>query len=196
MFVETIKVLNGCFYNLEYHEKRARETAMACFGRRLSWDTASMVVPEEARVGLVKCRVVYDTGIREVTFQPYVMRKIGSLRLVDGGNIDYRYKATDRSALTALLDQRAGCDDILIVRDGRITDTSFSNVVFEDAGGGLYTPDTCLLKGTRRESLLDAGIIRECPITVDDIRRFRKVLLVNAMIGLEDGVGVLTGKII
>lgn len=124
------------------------------------------------------------------------MRKIGSLRLVDGGNIDYRYKATDRSALTALLDQRAGCDDILIVRDGKITDTSFSNVVFEDAGGGLYTPDTCLLKGTRRESLLDAGIIRECPITVDDIRRFRKVLLVNAMIGLEDGVGVLTGKII
>ena len=95
-----------------------------------------------------------------------------------------------------MLDQRAGCDDILIVRDGRITDTSFSNVVFEDAGGGLYTPDTCLLKGTRRESLLDAGIIRECPITVDDIRRFRKVLLVNAMIGLEDGVGVLTGKII
>lgn len=196
MFVETIKVLDGVFYNLEYHEKRARETAFACFGRPLLWDTGRMIVPDGVRGGLVKCRVVYDTEIREVTFQPYVPRKIDSLRLVDGGDMDYRYKSTDRSAFAAMLELRDGCDDVLIVRGGKITDTSFSNVVFEDAGGCLYTPDTYLLGGTRRKSLLDAGIIRELPITVDDIGRFRRVLLVNAMIGPEDEVGVLTGSIL
>lgn len=52
---------------------------------------------------------------------------------------------------------------MLIVRDGWVTDTSFTNVVFEDAGGGLYTPETCLLEGTRRQSLLDEGRIQACP---------------------------------
>ena len=78
----------------------------------------------------------------------------------------------------------------LIVRDGWVTDTSFTNVVFEDVVGGLYTPDTYLLEGTRRQGLLDAGKIQACPIRVEDIGHFQRVLLVNAMIGLEDEISV------
>ena len=79
---------------------------------------------------------------------------------------------------------------MLIVRDGWVTDTSFTNVVFEDVGGGLYTPETCLLEGTRRQSLLDERRIQACPIRVEDIRYFRRVFLVNAMIGIEDEISV------
>lgn len=35
------------------------------------------------------------------------------------------------------------------------------------------------------------GRIQACPIRVEDIRHFRRALLVNAMIGLEDEVEVL-----
>ena len=63
-------------------------------------------------------------------------------------------------------------------------------MVFEDAGGRLYTPDTCLLEGTRRQSLLDVGRIQARPIRVEDIGHFQRVLLVNAMIGLEDAIRV------
>ena len=71
-----------------------------------------------------------------MSFQPYVMRRIRSLRLVNGDGVDYRYKSTDRSVFARLLEKRGECDDVLIVRDGWVTDTSFTNVVFEDAGGG------------------------------------------------------------
>ena len=170
-FVETIKVLDGQFCNLEAHERRARRTVEAIWGKSLAW-------------------VVYDWVVREVSFQPYAMRQIKSLRLVDGDKVDYRYKSTDRSMFIRLMEQRGECDDVLVVRDGWVTDTSFTNVVFEDVVGGLYTPDTYLLEGTRRQSLLDVGKIQACPIRVEDIGHFQRVLLVNAMIGLEDEISV------
>ena len=37
-FIETIKVLDGQFYNLEAHERRARVTAEAFFGKPLAWE--------------------------------------------------------------------------------------------------------------------------------------------------------------
>ena len=48
----------------------------------------------------------------------------------------------------------------------------------------------CLLEGTRRQSLLDVGRIQARPIRVEDIGHFQRVLLVNAMIGLEDEISV------
>lgn len=155
-----------------------------------------MVVPAAMCSGLVKCRVVYDSEVRKVSFLPYAMRRIKSLRLVSGDGVDYRYKSTDRSVFARLLEERGKCDDVLIVRDGWVTDTSFTNVVFEDACGGLYTPETCLLEGIMRQSLLDEGRIQACPIRMEDIHRFRRVLLVNAMIGLEDKISISVVNIV
>ena len=91
-FIETIKVLNGQFCNLDAHERRAKATTEAFLGKSLAWEVGGMVVPTEMCSGVVKCRVVYDSEVREVCFQPYVMRRIGSLRLVNGDGVDYRYK--------------------------------------------------------------------------------------------------------
>ena len=195
-FVETIKVFNGVFCNLEYHERRAQATAVAFFGKPLVWSVDRVVIPENMRFGLVKCRVEYDAEIRTISFQPYVMRTIRSLKLVNGDGVDYRYKSTDRTALARLLEQREACDDVLIVREGRITGTSFTNVVFEDSSGDFYTPDTCLLEGTCRRSLLDAKKIQSCPIRVEDVSKFQRVLLINAMIGLEDRLCVPVENIV
>ena len=52
-FVETIKVLDGQFYNLEAHERRARATAEAFFGKPLAWEVGRMVVPAAMCSGLV-----------------------------------------------------------------------------------------------------------------------------------------------
>lgn len=125
-FIETIKVLDGQFYNLEAHERRARVTAEAFFGKPLAWEVGRMVIPATMCSGLVKCRVVYDSEVREVSFQPYVMRRIRSLRLVNGDGVDYRYKSTDRSVFARLLEKRGECDDVLIVRDGWVTIPHFT----------------------------------------------------------------------
>ena len=69
-FIETIKVLNGQFCNLDAHERRAKATTEAFLGKSLAWEVGGMVVPTEMCSGVVKCRVVYDSEVREVCFQP------------------------------------------------------------------------------------------------------------------------------
>lgn len=98
-------------------------------------------------------------------------------------------KYADRSALARLLQRRDDCDEILIVRDGAITDTSYSNVAFFD-GRKYVTPDTFLLNGTRRQYLLGTGVLTERRITPSDLGGFERVVLINAMLGIEDDLAV------
>ena len=69
-----------------------------------------------------------------------------------------------------------------------ITDTSYSNVVFKDSEGKLYTPCSTLLDGTKRQRLLATDIIQEKEIHVNDIHSFVGLYLINAMIDIEDNL--------
>jgi 4-amino-4-deoxychorismate lyase len=90
---------------------------------------------------------------------------VNSLKLVDVcSDFDYHLKFADRSALNSLRELRGDCDEILIVKNGYITDTSYSNVVFTD-GQHFVAPSTFLLPGTMRASLLNWGLITEATIT-------------------------------
>ncbi len=101
------------------------------------------------REGLNRLRIVYGREIEEVTYTPYQMRQVNTLRLVVDDAVDYTYKSTDREGLNRLYARRDGADDVLIVKDGRLTDTSIGNVAFFD-GQKWYTPLHPLLKGTMR----------------------------------------------
>jgi 4-amino-4-deoxychorismate lyase len=78
----------------------------------------------------------------------------------------------------------ATADDILIIKNGFITDTSFSNIAFFD-GTQWFTPFTYLLNGTQRQHLLRQGAIVETEITPSDLKQFRYAKLINAMLDLE-----------
>lgn len=190
MFSEAIKLKDGVLYNLSYHEKRMRRTIEHFFG--VSFPLL-IEIPEDKMIGLFKCRIVYSDQIHSVEFIPYSFRKVQSLALVKDGSIDYVYKYTDRVALNILL-TKSRCDDIIITKDGYVTDASSSNLVFEDKTG-LYTPSTYLLRGTKREYLLDKGMIQERTIKEEDIRNYDSVFLINAMMDLEDGIKIPVVKI-
>ena len=91
------------------------------------------------------------------------------------------YKSTDRSRLNALVAQKGNCDDIIIVKHGLLTDTSFTNLAIFD-GKHWVTPRHPLLPGTKRAALLDKGMIQKADITLEDLRNANKVSLFNAMI--------------
>ena len=76
------------------------------------------------------------------------------------------------------------------IKNSQVTDTSFSNVVFKDHTGKLYTPKSTLLAGTKRGQLLEAGIIQEKEVQVSDINSYMGVYLINAMIDIEDNIFV------
>ncbi|MDR2404967.1 MAG: hypothetical protein LBE27_01180, partial [Deltaproteobacteria bacterium] len=50
--------------------------------------------------------------------------------------------------------------------------------------------ERALLKGVKRQSLLDKGIISKRRITPDNLGDFQKVFFINAMIDLEDDISV------
>ena len=129
-------------------------------------------------------RVVYDKdGVRDVSFAAYHPLNIHSLKLVTCNDINYDYKSADRSHLQKLKEQRGDCDEIIIVRNGLLTDSSYSNIALFD-GEHWYTPKHPLLKGTMRQSLIDQGILQECVLRPEDLNRFTKVSLINAMMPL------------
>lgn len=188
-FLETIKIKEGRFCNLSTHIDRMQKTAKAFFLKIPLLTDEQLDIPAIYRSGTVKCRIIYDSDIREITFTPYCPRSVSSLRLISCDSIDYDFKYTNRQSLTNLLEQRNGCDEILIVKNGLITDTSYSNVVFQSAGG-FYTPSDYLLNGTKRQALLKQSIIRECAIRPENIQQYDRIFLINAMLDLEDNISL------
>ena len=88
-----------------------------------------------------KTRVVYGKqGVEAVEYAPYFIRNINSLQVVEDDTITYGYKSTDRSRLNALVAQKGNCDNIIIVKHGLLTDTSFTNLAIFD-GKHWWLPD-------------------------------------------------------
>jgi 4-amino-4-deoxychorismate lyase len=189
--LETIKIKDRRVFALDRHNDRANRSRRALFGSRdsldlgLSLDAAQIIPPG----GLVRCRVLFAEQVERVEYHPYRLPVISSLLIVHADDIDYRYKFEDRRALSELFSRRGAADEILIVRDGLVTDTSISNVVCFD-GERYVTPARPLLDGTKRAALLESGAVSPADISIDDLGKYMKVLLVNSLIDLEDDVSV------
>lgn len=185
-YIETIKIVNGIPMNIDCHADRMRSTSGLMM--------PEIVVPDSFCDNVIKCRILYDSEISEISFSAYTTPKIRSLAIIESPDIEYSKKYADRRSIDNLFNKRGAKDDILIVRNGNISDTSFCNVVFESPDG-LFTPDTPLLEGTKRSMLISADIIRPCRITINDLWRYNSAHLINAMLDLEDNVTVRISNI-
>ncbi len=187
LLVETIRVENGKMLNISFHNERMIRSIYEIFGIRSSIDLCRIIeVPEYAQSGVYKCRVVYDDSITLIEFLPYVIRQVSSLRLVFDDEISYSYKYINRDKINMHYESRGNCDDILIVKNGLVTDSSYANVIFRNSDGSWVTPATCLLQGTRRANLIKQGLISESTITYNDICSYSGIKIINAMLDIED----------
>ena len=186
-FVETICRIGGVAQRLPQHQARYEATLHHFYGNEVEPTSLSDIVKKiPISSNKEKVRVVYDeTGILSVSSEPYVVRSMRSLQLVCADEIDYSYKSTDRSTLNALMQQRGHCDNIIIVKHGWLTDTSYTNLAFWD-GLHWYTPAHPLLKGTMRAALLAEERLIERDIGVDEIGSFKTISPFNAMLNLGD----------
>ncbi len=209
-FIETICVVDGRPQALAYHRARVRDTVTAVQFSGITPESGAVAEAEAAADCLLqralkqntahsagrraKLRVAYRVDsapapsaveIEQATLTPYRLPKIRSLRLVDGGDIEYRLKYSDRSALERLYRRRGRCDDILIVRRGLLTDTFICNVGLYD-GFRWQTPAGPLLAGTRRARLIDQGCIEPAAISAAGLGRYTQLALFNAMIDLGE----------
>lgn len=194
-FLETIRLENGVFPYLPYHQNRFDRTRKFHFPTQTSIRLAEVLkVPIAYERGVYKVSVEYHADIVQESYTPYVIRTVKSLKLIDGKHIDYKYKYADRSAINALFAKRGECDDILMVKDGRLTDTSYANIILYD-GQFWYTPATPLMQGTCRARLIEEGKVLPTDIYVEHLKDFQEIRLINAMMSFEEGPKVAVSDV-
>jgi 4-amino-4-deoxychorismate lyase len=196
LLLETIQLLDGNLQNVEYHNRRLNASIKECFGVDVNNDISELIqIPPEYKTGLHRCRLIYDYKSFHIEFTSYTFRNIKSLRLVYDDQIDYHLKFADRSRLDFLFSQREDCDDIIIVKNGCLTDSFAANLVFGD-GIRWFTPDTPLLAGTMRAQLLDNDFLTETRITISNFREYKYVGLINAFLTIGNMPVILVESIV
>jgi 4-amino-4-deoxychorismate lyase len=194
LLFETIRIEHSQVANARWHLARIAESLEKVFGCNLPVvfpdaadrkgisplnlfeELTHFSLPEE----LHKCRVIYDTSIIDIQITPYLKKTPKTFKLIECDSISYSFKLTDRQELDRLFGLRNDADEIIIVRNGCITDTSIANLVFFD-GKNYFTPDTPLLEGTHRARLLFEQKIIQCRISADDLKKYISFKPINAM---------------
>lgn len=184
-FIESIKVEDQEAFLLDLHQKRVNET-FARFGKESAVDLQKIFKNLELdEDGLFKLRIVYDLDKNFSTqLIPYAIPEIHSFQLVENNTFDYSFKFEDRKEFERMKIQ-AKAEEIIIVKNNHITDTSLSNLLFLK-GKEWFTPSTFLLNGVMRQHLLKTKKIRETEITLNNIREFSHFQIINAMNDFDD----------
>jgi 4-amino-4-deoxychorismate lyase len=184
-FIESIKIEDQEVFLLELHQKRVNAT-FAHFGMENSIDLAKIIkdlqIDED---GFFKLRIVYDLNRNYKTqLIPYAVAEIDSFQLVENNTYDYAFKFEDRKEFERMK-TKAKTEEIIIVKNNCITDTSYTNLLFlKDEK--WYTPSTYLLNGVMRQHLLATKKIKETEITLQNIKEFTHFQLINSMNDFDD----------
>jgi 4-amino-4-deoxychorismate lyase len=176
MLFETIKIEDGKIFNLDWHNKRFNKSQKELFSISSNIDLKTFISPP--KTGLYRCKIIYDHKIQSIEYFPYKAKKIQSFKIVKS-QLDYKFKYTERSIFQKLLKDY---DEIIIEKNGLLTDTSIANIAFYD-GEAWLTPKTPLLEGSTRARLIDEGFLKLRNIKKENIKNYSNFALMNAMIG-------------
>jgi len=179
--IESIRITNGRISLLNLHEDRCNQA------RAKLWNLTEaiklrkkMTIPKNYQDGLVKCRIVYSQEIEEISFQKYQIRSINKIKIIQSDTITYPFKFEDRKELDDLFGNKMDCDEIMIVKNGLVTDAYYYNYVFQK-GKEYFTPQQSLLEGVMRSSLILQKKIIKKDIFAAEIKEFDAIHLINAM---------------
>ncbi|MFS4472678.1 aminotransferase class IV [Chryseobacterium sp. T20] len=184
-FIESIKVEDQEVFLLDLHQKRVNQT-FSHFGKEDSIDLAKIYKNlQHDEDGLFKLRIAYDLDKKIRTQMiPYAIPEIQDFKLVENNSFDYSFKFEDRKELDKMK-AKAKAEEIIIVKNNHITDTSFSNLLFLK-GKDWFTPSTYLLNGVQRQHLLKQKKIKETEITLQNIKQFTHFQIINALNDFDD----------
>ena len=176
---ESIRVEGGRAHLLQYHQNRLNRSYLELFKTACPW-ALEFILPELPSEGLFKLRFKYNKdGFSFETLQ-YTPSKIESLKLIEINSCSYDFKFTDRSGIDQAFNLRGECDDVLMTKNGLLTDTSYCNILLFD-GTDWITPAQPLFKGVQREYLLDQKMIKVREIHKGDLTLYIGCQLINAL---------------
>ena len=130
--------------------------------------------------------MLYNERIERIELSSYKLKPINTVKLVHHNYINYLYKYEDRTELTSLYHQRGAADDIIIIKKGFLTDSYYANIALKYRDGLWYTPLNPLLKGTKRQYLIDHGALKVREISIDNVFQYEELCLFNSMIEMGE----------
>lgn len=176
-YFETIKCDDYEVFNLSYHEKRISNSI------GMNFNLCEYIYPPSNK--LLRCKLIYDeNSILSVEYFPYKKREIKSFKLIYENEIEYSKKYLDRKNLDELYLKKDNADEIIIIKNGFITDTTIANIAIFD-GDNWITSRKPLLFGTTRARLIENGELIEKDIDVNMLKNSKKIALMNAMIDFD-----------
>lgn len=176
---ETIKSVDGVLQHIDYHQARFDKTRQECYGCADKISLSSLLSPPK---GLTcRVRVEYAHEVLHVAYIPYLPRQINSFCIVES-NLTYAYKWSNREEINAL--KVEGYDDIIIVKNGLLSDTSIANIALL-INGQWVTPKKPLLEGVTRRRLIDNGFLKVENLTTKSLQTMEKFAIINALIGFK-----------
>lgn len=194
-FLESICAVNGKILNLNYHQERVNRTFKEFYKNSNTLNLEKVFKDFKVPNEKTKIRVVYSDNYHTFTFDKYKEREIKKVKVVRDDNIDYSYKSANRDKINKHLANNKDFDDIIILKNNLVTDTSYSNLLFFD-GNNWVTPKTPLLKGTKRENLLNKKVIKEKNIAKEDINSYLFFMTINAMLDFDEKRKMSISKIV
>jgi len=178
LFFETIKYLDGEFFNLSAHQARIERTFGSFFPGCTPFLLSQILTFEEN--GLFRCKVVYGRDILEVAYFSYKKREIDTF-FISECDITYDFKFANREFFEKKREGLKDNEEILFFKNGLLCDTTFSNVaiLLDDE---WITPKKPLLEGC----MLNTLMIKREDITKDMVKESKKIALINSMIGFSE----------
>jgi 4-amino-4-deoxychorismate lyase len=185
-FFESIAVISGQTRNLFYHQKRMDKTFKHYYPGSESHHLDYLLSKIKfLDAPMVKCKFSYNETAYKIYQIKYQIKKYHAFYLLEDNSISYAYKFTDRTAIENLQSKVSSDSQVIITIQNRITDSSFSNIIFFD-GYRWLTPANPLLPGTMRASLLAEWRIHEESIQTSHLAMFKSFKLINALNTFED----------
>lgn len=187
---ETVAIIEGKAQNLALHQARYERSLQQFYGKQdvTVFQLAEIIEKHTALLAqqdttLYRCRLDYNAHHVQTYCVPYQRKIYRTFQPVVCDDIDYDLKYAQREKLNQLLLQKGDCDEIIIIKQGLVTDCSIGNLIFKQ-GNQWVTPDTPLLAGTQRQKLLQENKIQTRRIYAEDLATFSEIRLINALNGL------------
>jgi para-aminobenzoate synthetase/4-amino-4-deoxychorismate lyase len=117
----------------------------------------------------------------ELAQQRFVLRL--AVLPIDPSDVFLFHKTTNRGVYERA--RRPDCDDVILWNPAReVTETTIANLVVEVDGVRVTPPVACgLLPGTLRAELLATNQVTEARVTIEQLRRARRIWAVNSVRG-------------
>lgn len=190
LLFETIKIQNKKPQNVDYHIKRVRKSRFELFGLSNCNDFMNFLEKFEVNEDkLFKLKIIYNQNIVDYQLFDYTIVYKKAMKFFEKPFFDYHFKFLNRDELADIEKSLSSEEVGIITKNGYLTDATYANIVLFD-GKNYFTPENCLLEGTKRQKYIDDGTIVTKPIHQEELVNFKTLHLINAMIDLEDNVRI------